>query len=104
QFRESLGLNRSALAKTLGITAAKVSNIESGKTVPVFSNLLFLHREYRLNLNWLLTGEEPMCLVTSIFIPEKYAEMVRLMQVPEVEQFIFSQLAEIKSHAGAPYL
>ncbi len=104
QFRETLDMTQTELAKQLDVTTASVINIETGKTVPPVGILSRLHGDFRLNLNWLLTGEDTMRTL-SPEISGKRRELLELMQVPEVEQFIFSQLEELKTpHAGVPDL
>ncbi|MCP5103123.1 MAG: helix-turn-helix transcriptional regulator [bacterium] len=95
QFRETLDMTRTELANHLGVTTASVINIETGKAVPSTGILVRLSGDFRLNLNWMLTGTETM-RVLSPAMDGKRRELLELMQVPEVEQFIFSQLEELK--------
>ncbi len=94
-FRETLDMTQTELAKHLDVTTASVINIETGKTVPPFNILIHLYGNFKLNINWMLTGEETM-RATDLVIDGKHRELLELMQVPEVEQFIFSQLEELK--------
>ncbi|MCP5103943.1 MAG: helix-turn-helix transcriptional regulator [bacterium] len=84
------------MAGRLGVTTASVLNIETGKAVPPAGILIRLHGDFRLNLNWMLTGTESMRALPPD-IGGKRRELLELMQVPEVEQFIFSQLEELKT-------
>ncbi|MCP5107838.1 MAG: helix-turn-helix domain-containing protein [bacterium] len=103
QFRETLDMTRTELAGRLGVTTASVINIETGKAVPPSGILIRLHGDFRLNLNWMLTGTESMRTI-AMDIDGKRRELLELMQVPEVEQFIFSQLEQLKPRAGVPDL
>ncbi len=96
-------MTRTEMAGRLGVTTASVINIETGKAVPPTGILIRLHGDFRLNINWLLTGGESM-RGFSPALDGKRRELLELMQVPEVEQFIFSQLEELKSQAGTPDL
>ncbi|MCP5108262.1 MAG: helix-turn-helix transcriptional regulator [bacterium] len=95
QFRETLDMTQTELAKQLGVTTASVINIETREVVPPFNILIHLYGNFKLNINWMLTGKESM-RTTALVIDGKHRELLELMQVPEVEQFIFSQLKELK--------
>jgi transcriptional regulator with XRE-family HTH domain len=99
QFREAAGLNREDLANTLKVSQATVANMERGIVSPKTGYLYLLYIKFGLNINWLLTGNGPMnTKITGIL--EKYPELVRLMQVPQVETFIRSALDDVKKKLG----
>jgi transcriptional regulator with XRE-family HTH domain len=55
--RKELGINQEQFAKPLDITGSYLSDIERGKAVPKNSVLQLIEIHYRINRNWLLTGE-----------------------------------------------
>jgi transcriptional regulator with XRE-family HTH domain len=61
QARKALGLTQAKFAKEIGITNCYVSDLEKGKvrkpSEPVLRTILFC---FRLNRDWLSTGEGPM--------------------------------------------
>ncbi len=99
QFREAAGLNREDLANSLMASQSTIVNMERGISSPRTDYLYLLYIKFGLNINWLLTGKGPMnTKVTEIV--EKYPELVRLMQVPQVETFIRSALEDVKKKLG----
>lgn len=58
RVRDSVGLNQRDFASRLGTSAGRVSEIESGKSVPGGDLLIRLNAEFHVDLNWVLTGEE----------------------------------------------
>lgn len=60
QIRKAQSLNQPAFADTIGLSQGFLSRVEAGKenlSRPVILLLCYL---YRINENWLLTGENPM--------------------------------------------
>jgi transcriptional regulator with XRE-family HTH domain len=55
-IRKSVALNLRDFAARLSTSAGRISEIESGKTMPGGDFLLRLHAEFAVDLNWLLTG------------------------------------------------
>ena len=51
------GLSQDGLGKAGGVKKAAVSNAEKGMAYPNRSVLLFLHREYRIDLNFMINGD-----------------------------------------------
>jgi transcriptional regulator with XRE-family HTH domain len=96
RFRESIGKAQHELGAELSISQSTVANIERGKAFPNITYLNYFYRTYQLNINWLLTNEGEM-FYKSRFADKRYLELVELMQVPPVEQLIFSKLVELKA-------
>lgn len=62
EFRKAKALSGGQLAEIIGRTRQTWSGYESGSVEPPLSVLSTLVKECRLNLNWLLTGEDVMFL------------------------------------------
>jgi transcriptional regulator with XRE-family HTH domain len=50
-------LSQEALGKAGGVKKAAVSNAENGTAFPGRSILIFLHREHRIDLNFMINGD-----------------------------------------------
>ena len=114
QFREFIEKSQAELAEELHLKKYMISNIEKGKIFPCFHLQQYLFNHYQLDLNWLYMGSGEMIIttgeksindhvrkITSHMDEndpkyEKYAELVRLMNIPAIENIIFAKLAEIK--------
>ncbi|MNV69757.1 transcriptional repressor DicA [compost metagenome] len=55
--RKAAGLNQQGFAARLGTSSGHISELETGKSVPGGKFLLSLKREFRIDVDWLLTGE-----------------------------------------------
>ncbi|WZB74650.1 helix-turn-helix transcriptional regulator [Achromobacter insuavis] len=55
--RKAAGLNQQGFAARLGTSSGHISELETGKSVPGGKFLLSLKREFRIDIDWLLTGE-----------------------------------------------
>ncbi len=73
-FRKAQSLSGGQLAEGIGRTRQTWSGYEAGAVEPPSAVLATLVKKYRLNMNWLLTGEGNMFLSGSDF-PVK-AEMI----------------------------
>ena len=62
EVRISHGLSQRELGQRLNTSTGHISWLEAGKAMPGGELLLQLHREFAVDLNWLLTGDEPDCL------------------------------------------
>ena len=58
EVRLANGLSQRELGQRLDISTGHISWLEAGKAMPGGELLLQLHREFSVDLNWLLTGEE----------------------------------------------
>ncbi len=99
-FRKAIGKTARELSSEANVTESIINGIESGTAYPGITFLHFLHGEYGLNINWLLTKEgqmfesgRPVEKKESMY--EKYAELIELMRVPAVEQAINAALTQI---------
>ena len=112
-FRIAIGKKQIELAHELKVSPSAISFIEMGTSFPKINYIHYLHGYYRLNIHWLLGGEEPMFLPlkeeekgTGSLLPchityhdpvyGKYLEMMDLMKSPMVEQSILEEAARLK--------
>ena len=91
--RQSLGLTTQVLAKLLGTSGAKITEVEQGKLfLPVpWGNKLYY--SLGIDLIWLLTGEQEIRMKK----PQYYNDVVYHMRVPEVNQNINIELSRVKT-------
>jgi len=113
-FRELIDCTPDQLATELGIEPVEVLDIEAGRIYPGVPCLDRLHRQYRLNVNWLLgrMGEifeqpgkremgdpggtsRPSGTVTVRLA--QYRELLELMEIPLVEEAIMATILELKA-------
>jgi len=113
-FREKIGKSREEMAREMNRSVDLVKKIEIGKSMPPILCLYDLLQTYKLDINWLLNGtsetekeEIPIaglpprlikkyCKKRGIPVKEKYDELIELLQVPEVNKYVFSKLTECK--------
>ena len=114
-FRQAIGKKQIQLARELRVSQSVISFIEMGSTFPKIDYIHYLYGYYRLNIDWLLGGAEPMFLPvkgegieSNSFLPchipyqdpvyDKYVELMESMQVPVVEKTILEEAARIKRY------
>lgn len=57
EVRTKTGLTLEKISELSGLSTSGLSDMEKGKTRPSSLYLYFLAREYKVNINWILTGE-----------------------------------------------
>ena len=73
EVRKYLGLSQDEFAKSLGISGAAVSKIESGINNPADNTLRLISAIYHINYIWLTEGRGPMLLpLDTDALVEKY--------------------------------
>ena len=60
ELRKQLGLTQKEMARIVGVTPAAISDFEAGKSSPSANLCAVLAKKFKVNLNWLLTGEGEM--------------------------------------------
>jgi transcriptional regulator with XRE-family HTH domain len=113
-FREKIGKSREELAKEMKRSVELVKNIEKGRSDPPIICLYYFMETYKLDINWLLTGTstppqqekligglppsliKKYCKEREIPLKEQYDELLELLQVPIIYQFVFAKLTECK--------
>jgi transcriptional regulator with XRE-family HTH domain len=110
-FRRVLGLTREQLAAKLNVSIKAVEEIEKGESLPDLYMLYYLHKEYGLDINWMLFGDG--VVISSRLMdarkelktkkPKKISvksretnELWELMKVPEIEKSIFAKMEQAK--------
>lgn len=110
-FRRVLGLTREQLAANLDVSIKTIEEIENGETLPDFNILNYLHKEYGLDINWMLFGDG--VVISSRLMearkelktkkPKKISvksretnELWELLKVPEIGNIIFGKMEEAK--------
>jgi transcriptional regulator with XRE-family HTH domain len=113
QLRQTLGFTQDTFAGILKISKPAYVRYEYGKRFLPLHVMRFLYKNYRVDNNWMITGEGEMFLkeeeddddgvspFVEIFkgiekIPPEYDELAALMQIPVIEQVILAKLIEIK--------
>lgn len=102
-FRKAISKKQFQLARELKVSPSAISYIEKGKSFPNINYINYLHRRYRLNIDWLLGGDVQMFLpgiregkecasLLPCHVPYHdpvygmYVELMELMEVPVVER------------------
>jgi transcriptional regulator with XRE-family HTH domain len=102
KFRETIGKTQTQLAGEFKVYQSTITNIEVGKTFPGIKYLHQLGKTYRLNADWIVNDRREMFDDSPPFpkaMIEKYSNLIKLMQVPVVEQLILARLEEVKAIA-----
>ena len=73
-IRKKLGLTQVEFGQRINASGATISTTESGKTTPDNQTLKLICREFGVNLDYLLHGEEPM------FVPEDVTALDKIEQ------------------------
>ncbi|MCK5055798.1 MAG: helix-turn-helix transcriptional regulator [Candidatus Aminicenantes bacterium] len=115
KFRKAINKPQHHLANELDVFQSTITNFELGKTYPNSGYLYHFYEKYGLNIHWLFTGqgnkfisELPENSDTSrvgesgleYWGPVKYhdyMDLLKHMQIAEVEKIIFAKLTELKA-------
>jgi transcriptional regulator with XRE-family HTH domain len=73
-LRKQQGLTQATLAKRLSVCPSTVGMYEQGRRVPSSELLASLSQELHVSINYLLTGQEPICFA----VPGPYGFLVIL--------------------------
>jgi transcriptional regulator with XRE-family HTH domain len=113
KFRKSIDKAQHQLASELSVFQSTITNFELGKTFPNFSYLHQFYENYGLNIHWLFTGEGnkfvhelPGRADLSYILEaglkyesnrhDNYVDLLKHMQIPEIEKILFAKLVELK--------
>ncbi|WP_109464386.1 helix-turn-helix domain-containing protein [Albibacillus kandeliae] len=55
--RKAIHLSQEQLGEKIGISKAAISNVEKGRSYPGHNLLLYLHREHRIDFNFMMHGD-----------------------------------------------
>lgn len=81
EVRENLVYTQADFASLLGVDQPSYSRYETGRVVPSLKLLIVLARKTDTNIDWLITGRDP--------IKEKFPKRLKkLWEVPEVKKLL----------------
>ena len=60
EFRKENKISQLDLAEALNTKQSSISKIENGKLLPTIENMKDLNIKYKLDLNWLITGQKTL--------------------------------------------
>lgn len=95
-IRKTNRLNQNEYANLIGISQATLSELEQGKYNPSLETILSIHKVFKTNLNWLLTGDsleenESINLLFNVSLDDmelKLIEMFRNLKDYDKEEII----------------
>lgn len=58
EYRKHCGLTQEEFSEKLGVSKTFYGNVERGRQKLSVEKLIFLHNEFKIDLNYLLTGEK----------------------------------------------
>jgi transcriptional regulator with XRE-family HTH domain len=107
KVRKTLRMTQDKFSETLGTAKSTYVRYELGEMMPKLQFLANLITRIRVDSNWFLTGSGEMFQREKVmdasqinpeaFTNKRYLEMLKLMNIPEVEQLIMARLTEIKA-------
>ena len=110
-FRRLICLTQEQLAAELNVSVKTIEKIEKGETLPDIYMLNYLNKQYGLDINWMIHGHGVVIFTRllearkelNIKKPKKISDKTRetlelweLLQVPSVENIIFTKMEEVK--------
>jgi transcriptional regulator with XRE-family HTH domain len=107
KVRKTLRMTQDKFSETLGTAKSTYVRYELGEMMPKLQFLANLINKIQVNSNWFLTGSGEMFqrekagdsfqANPEVFRNQRYIEMLKLMNIPEVEQLMMARLTEIKA-------
>lgn len=92
-IRESLGMNRMELSRSLGISKSSYCNFEAGETKPSFNFFLQISKVHNVNLRYLLHGEGEMFHKP---LAPVIKEMIDLFEIPAIRLQVMADFKKTK--------
>jgi len=91
KVREALGLDQKAFGKTMGIAGRDtISRWERGLGSPSANKLTIMRQKYRINIDWLISGEgEPF--IEGIIQEEETAKRSKFVTIEPVVQLLLEE-------------
>ena len=82
-FRKTVKLTQLEMQNHSSVSQSNITRIEQGQLYPNFEYLAYLHKQYNLNLHWLLTGKG------ELFLKENESTMfLQFTNDPELNELI----------------
>jgi len=79
-LRKAKKMNQTQLAKVIGCSQPTVHDYEKGGVSPSIEGLQKIANEYKVNMNWLLTGEGDMYLSANIPVSDNFKELTQMLE------------------------
>ena len=79
-LRKRLKITQAEMAKLLDCRQPTVHDYEKGRIKPSIQAMQIIASTYKVNLNWLLTGEGEMFLPDALQEPMKYADLEKMVE------------------------
>jgi transcriptional regulator with XRE-family HTH domain len=110
-FRQLICRTQEQLAGELNISVKTIEDIEKGETLPDLCMINYLNKQYGLDINWMIHGHGVVIFTRlpearkelKTKKPKKISKKTRetlelweLLQVPEIENIIFTKMEEVK--------
>lgn len=94
--REALNLSQREFGEKLGVSRDVISNIEYGRVQPKKLLLQHMCQQYRVNEQWLETGEGEM-FVENFELEDKYNEALAIFKSlrPEFQDYALEQIKKL---------
>lgn len=84
---EKAGLSQQEFAAKLGISAASLSSIFTGRTNPTNNHVMAIHKAFpQINVNWLMFGEGDICMGEDAFSANDGSEKEESSSLAEEEK------------------
>lgn len=97
-LRKEAGMSQAALAKRLGITASAVGMYEQGRREPPCDILIAISREFRVSIDYLLTGRE-----ASQTVVKTLASVFPGLEKMSLEEMVVLLLARTMGSENSPF-
>jgi transcriptional regulator with XRE-family HTH domain len=103
RIRIFLGFNLDEFSQLLKISKPTLVRYESGERKPTTDFLSILINEYKVNVNWLLTGKGSIFLGKNSIVSEDYygeselTQLVELFEIPEIRRGILAEFDKLKT-------
>ena len=102
--RQSLGYTQEEFSKILNISKPTIVRYEGGGRDPDAGLLSILINKFRVNINWLLTGEGEMYLPgkenRSLYnlnhLDDEVIELIEFLSIPEFKRSILAEFDQLK--------
>ncbi len=100
EVRKYLKLSQKEMAEELGVPVTAISKYEIGRVKPASDMLIKINHKFKINLNWLLTGEGEMIIDrNSLLIPFDKIELKEISEktipIEEINKAIEEHVPEV---------
>ncbi len=104
KIRKTLGYTQDEFARQLKVSKPTFVRYESGGRKPDANFLSILINEFKVNINWLLTGDEEMFLkenlsesnITIDPNDEELCQLIDLLHIPQMRRSVMAEFDQLK--------